>query len=543
MSPLLFRRIEHFLARLGDLGEVLHPFVRTARVDDGARVEALLARVDDRIERAAPAAPDDLDVLHGVRAARHRPHDVVVVAGVDIFVHHDHVAAEIGARVALRGDERGLARVARIALLDRDDEHETAAAGDRKPYALDVRHAGLFQLVPDKRRAEIRAIPAQFRRRTAWRRAQNNRVVAVIDALDLDDRLGTLVARVIAGPLAEWTFGPRLVENNVAFDRDLGSRRNREAGVLAFEDFERLAAHAADELVFRHAVGNFDAAGEKRERVMAERHRDLAVPAGVQIFLALDAPVLAGRDVEADRVLVVDHDAVGAVIHPTLVGVFGDVDAAGADVASAVVLVPFRRWEFEDVDVAVALNVFHARRVFDELGGHRLDLFVALAPIAHEVHLALARRNVQRHRQALARAERVRQHTVALRVAFDVVEEPRRTVLDMVHELGNGADFEVPVAPSERPDLALPGRFDPVPEVAILHEFLRYVDEKVFILRTTNCIEILPKRQGDERITQRYRLQTILRRVTHEACPARSSRATRSKPPPHERRPKGRKSF
>src|SRR5581483_6937472 len=162
MPPFLFGRVEHFLARFGDLGEVLHPFVRAARVDDRARVEALLARMDDRIERTAPAAPDDLDVLHRVRAARHRPHDIVVVAGIYVLVHDDDIAAEIGARVALRGDQGGLARVAGIALLDRHDEHETAAARHREPHALNVRHAGFFQLVPDERRAQVRAVPTQL---------------------------------------------------------------------------------------------------------------------------------------------------------------------------------------------------------------------------------------------------------------------------------------------------------------------------------------------------------------------------------------------
>src|SRR5439155_556944 len=65
--------------------------------------------------------------------------------------------------------------------------------------------------------------------------------------------------------------------------------------------------------------------------------------------------VLARRDVEAELVLVVDHHAIAAEVDPAVVRIAGDVEAAGADVAAPVVLVPLRRGGDRHVDVRAAL--------------------------------------------------------------------------------------------------------------------------------------------------------------------------------------------
>ena len=93
------------------------------------------------------------------------------------------------------------------------------------------------------------------------------------------------------------------------------------------------------------------------------------------VFVAHLAAVLAGRDVEAERLLVVDHDAVGAAIDPAVVGIAHDVVAAGADIAAAVLRVPLRRREFGDVDVVALHDVLASSgRSSTNFGGMRLSI-------------------------------------------------------------------------------------------------------------------------------------------------------------------------
>src|SRR5258706_5317981 len=122
--------------------------------------------------------------------------------------------------MTLRCDNSSLFGVPWIALFDRDDHHQPAAAGNREPYTFDVRHSGLFHFVPNQCRSEIRTIPAKFCRRTARRRTENNRIVAVIEPLHLDPRLAALGACRLTGPFAEGSFNLRLIEMNVTFNDD-----------------------------------------------------------------------------------------------------------------------------------------------------------------------------------------------------------------------------------------------------------------------------------------------------------------------------------
>src|SRR3982074_3756265 len=69
------------------------------------------------------------------------------------------------------------------------------------------------------------------------------RIVAVRDGGDPDGRLGHAVAREIAGELGEGPFHleGRGVEIEIAFDHDLGARRDVEVHRLAFDEIDLLA--------------------------------------------------------------------------------------------------------------------------------------------------------------------------------------------------------------------------------------------------------------------------------------------------------------
>ena len=84
--------------------------LRTAGVDDHARAEALSFSWNDRIQRAAPAAPENLHGVHRVGAAAHGPENIVDIEGVDIVIDDNDIPAQIGCALALAGNQRCLAR-------------------------------------------------------------------------------------------------------------------------------------------------------------------------------------------------------------------------------------------------------------------------------------------------------------------------------------------------------------------------------------------------------------------------------------------------
>src|SRR6266545_5057412 len=82
-----------FVADGAGSGKLVAPFPWPHRFDDHARVMALAPRRDDRVERAAPRAPENIDGSRRVRARGDRPEYFVDVGDIDIVVHDDYVAA------------------------------------------------------------------------------------------------------------------------------------------------------------------------------------------------------------------------------------------------------------------------------------------------------------------------------------------------------------------------------------------------------------------------------------------------------------------
>src|SRR5262245_30520322 len=102
---------------------------------------------------------------------------------------------------------------------------------------------------------------------------------------------------------------------------------------------------------------------------MAEGHGDFERLAIGGVLFALDAAVLAGRNVKSQLVFVMDHDPVRTVIYPTFVGIAGNIHAPGANITAAVFVMPERRRELEHVDIAILIDVVEKRALLDELGG------------------------------------------------------------------------------------------------------------------------------------------------------------------------------
>src|SRR5579872_206533 len=75
--------------------ELIFPFPRSGRVDDEPTVEAFFAWFDGGIERTAPRAVDDVEAALGVGPRANRPHHLVQVRDVDVFVDHHRNPSEI----------------------------------------------------------------------------------------------------------------------------------------------------------------------------------------------------------------------------------------------------------------------------------------------------------------------------------------------------------------------------------------------------------------------------------------------------------------
>src|SRR5438045_201531 len=266
VTELLFRFPLHLGAWRVHRWKVRAPLEWPGRVDDRARAVALAVLRYARVERSAPRSLDDVDGVDWIRTRAHRPHDVVQVHHVDVVVDDDDVAPEVRAGVHGRREMTDLARVSRVALLDAHRVEEARTADLVAPDALDSRDPDRLELRPQQRRPEERPVEGLLVGRLVRRRAEDDRVVAVIERLDLHERLGPRITGVVARPLAERTLDDLLFRIHPALDDDLGIGREREPGDRSFDNAIRLAAHAAGPVVLGQPELDLRRAREEHKR-------------------------------------------------------------------------------------------------------------------------------------------------------------------------------------------------------------------------------------------------------------------------------------
>src|SRR5205807_3358515 len=279
--PLLYRKL-------------VAPLPRPRRVDDHARVVALDVRRDGRIERAGPGPVDDVEGALGIRTGQHGPHDVVDVGDIDVLVHHDDDAAQVRADAAHRGDVSGLPGVPRVALLDRDRVQESAASDPEAVRVDDAGHAGRLELAQKECASQIFAVAVRLVRRLVWRDAEDDRIVAVVDGLNLEDRLRARARGVIAGPLAERTLGRALVVMEEPREHDLRGSRHRQTGDRLSDDLVRLATDPAGPVVLTDALRHLERRRDEKQRVDAADNQDWARRLALEVRVAELPPMLAG---------------------------------------------------------------------------------------------------------------------------------------------------------------------------------------------------------------------------------------------------------
>ncbi len=407
--------------------------------------------------------------LFRVGARQHRPEELVEIGHVDIVIDDDDIFAGIGRGAALRGDMARLNRMAGVALLDRDAVQEARAADLVAPDLAHFGHAGIGHVLLDHRRAQDGAVARHLVRPAAHRRhAQKDRIVAVVDCLDVEHGRHRRAARVMPGPFAERTFHLAAVGRHIAFEHDLGVGRKRQARHLAAHHLYRPPAHPADDIDLEHAVGRLDAAIEESERIAAQHHDERHRLSFGEIFRAVEIAVMPGGDQNADRFLVMDLRAIGAGIEPVLFRIARDAVGAGADITPAILFVPDRRREFEHVDVVAGQNIFEHRPGLDDLmrdGARILEIGLAIAvaqfPFAEIVGKA------QGHVAPLAGKD-VHEQAKALGATGNLVEHDAGTVLGAQHCLGRKSDILLPAGALNLAHLAEPfGISEPLAQIII----------------------------------------------------------------------------
>ena len=283
-------------------------------------------------------------------------------------------------------------------------------------------------------------------RRLAGRRSEQNRVVAVVDGLDADAVLHAAASGVVAGELAEGALGHLVVGVDVALERNLGVCRDGQAGDAPPYDRHALSDYRTRPLVFAHAVGRVRRSHGKEQRMPAGHEHDRAGLAAVPVLFDDARAVVRGRDVGGDGVPVVHHRAVGAEVDPAGVRVGVDVDAAGADVAPAVVRVPERDRKARDIHVVAFKVVFKYRPVVDIFHGEVLrapgDLLHDAGDGAQHGEVVALCVNAERRAEGRRVEHRAAQDAIARGIALEAAEEQRRA-LPLAVELRECADLGV----------------------------------------------------------------------------------------------------
>src|SRR5499425_1141518 len=222
----------------------------------------------------------ELNVAFGIDVVQHFPDDLSRVLHVHVFIDDDDAFGEH--RLAQSPDRvHDLARVAGVLFAYRDQHQVVEDALERQIHVHDF---GELALKHGQRDADDRpAHPTIFHRRAAYDRRLIDRIFAVGDGRDMEDRV-RLFESVEAGVVAERPFDHSLRRVYVAFEHDLGGRRNLHVDRDAFDHLDRLFAKEACEDHLVEVVGQRQGRGEIRDRLGADGHGDLH-PFGAALLL------------------------------------------------------------------------------------------------------------------------------------------------------------------------------------------------------------------------------------------------------------------
>src|SRR5206468_727781 len=441
LSPACRDILVHGPTDLRPLRELLDVAVLHAGVDQrlGA-VGPLVGRVLRRVEPGRPGVAQDVDILDGVAARGHRPDDLIHVRGIDVLVHGDDPLRVVRASRTLGGQRQRLSRVAGVALLERDHRHAPAARrGGMRVDPADAGDAEPIEIVPDPRRPrDGEQCRVLVRRVVGHERVSEDRVVAIVNGLHVDEERQVLGTAVVPGELAERSLELLRIRRDGAFGHDLRARRVDEARDLALHQLHGTSHQPASEIQLRDGLGEGLTGDDEERGIDAPAHHDLARLAAAPAPLDVEPRVLARGEIEANLILGLDHLAIRSDVEPSAVGIARDDRIAGPDVLAAVSRPVARRGEVANVDLVVAQVVLVgglAEAVHDH--GWNRERELALAP-PHQLHDAEAGRLTDGHREAVnARADRIPEGAIPRRRLLDLLEEQRGGVDLLVRHVGD----------------------------------------------------------------------------------------------------------
>ena len=131
------------------------------------------------------------------------------------------------------------------------------------------------------------------------------------------------------------------------FDGDLSLRRNGKAGVGSSDDIDRFATKTAGKIEFADTFRQRAGRQHEKQRILADQHHNLHGLPALEVFISVNAAMLAFGNLTADGFCIVDLVAIRAEIKSTLIGILSDHAVRRADVACLVLLVVAGRRKLE----------------------------------------------------------------------------------------------------------------------------------------------------------------------------------------------------
>ena len=279
--------------------------------------------------------------------------------------------------------------------------------------------------------------------------------------LHFDHRLRTALAPVIAGEFAERPFLLGDAGMQHALDHELGMRGDRQADAFRVGQFNRPSHHAAGDIELGILEAEYLRAEHEQHRIDAVRRHHFAGFSARPPGVAVEQRVLAGRAVEPDAPRSVQHLPVAADIDAAGVGLCGERDVGGADIAAAVARPEFRHREFCEVDLTIAQHDLIDRR------GVLGNAVRRNAP-PHELaalrdHVGDRQIGIEAGGQRIAffaGAEQVDEHARAGIVPLQIVEQERRGTFATRRHVCDRRQFLV----------RIDGRFDALEQAIGIHQ-------------------------------------------------------------------------
>src|SRR5660397_19801 len=204
-----------------------------------------------------------------------------------------------------------------------------------------------------------------------------NGIVAVVDVLHPDHRLGSPGTRIVARPFAKGAFRLTLAWKRLSLKNYFRVRGNGKSCVFSRDDLHRFPPESPRIIIFAQTVRYFIPGCQEQQRIRAYHDNNRTGFAAIEILLAVEGTVFAWRDIECDRLLIVHHYTIGAKVDPSFVGVPGHNHAGCSDVPSSVQLMHQGNGEIKKIHVITPYYILQYGTRINLLRRYRAEILYA----------------------------------------------------------------------------------------------------------------------------------------------------------------------